>query len=672
MYLSKLIIENFRCFGERDERFELALKPGLTALVGKNESGKTAVIDALRFALGTTDQEWYRPEDSDFYGEETKREIRIVCTFEGLNAADKRAFVEFLTYGEKAGDEPVLHLNWTAKDTGENRKGRPYRRVEVHSGKDGNGPSIPLEARDSLQATYLRPLRDADESLSAGRGSRLAQVLRHFHPTKTGSNEYDPDRLLKEQKLSVLGIGNLTNSLLVNQEGVSETRGAIDKNLKELSLRRDLLKSDIKVGGAAPGSPALLRELLEKLDLRLGGDGKLGLGSDNLLFIACELLLLGQEDEGSKLLLIEEPEAHLDAQRQLRVMTFLQTQAVEKRIQVIVTTHSPNLASAIELDNMVMIHNRRAFSLAKGQTELEPTDYRFLKRFLDVTKANLFFARGVVIVEGDAENILLPTLAKLLDRGFTENGVSIVNVGSVGLRRYARIFQRKGVKSDDEHLQLAVPVACITDMDVMPDCAPVILGKWKEGEPWPETSPRRWKAKRDFSEVNALALHQTEKKAKASGQYVETFVSDEWTLEYDLAYSGLAEDVYVAVHLAGNDESLNNASLKTVAKAARDAQRQFKTLEQEANKTVADGKASGCSCEEFLATKVYAQFTKGTKAIAAQYLAGRLERKNRKRKLTPEYWRKQLPTYLIDAIDYVTGGTDAGEAVPNEEPQVDE
>ena len=65
MYLSKLTIENFRCFGSGDNRFEMALEPGLTALVGENDSGKTAVIDALRFALGTSDQEWNRLEDSD-------------------------------------------------------------------------------------------------------------------------------------------------------------------------------------------------------------------------------------------------------------------------------------------------------------------------------------------------------------------------------------------------------------------------------------------------------------------------------------------------------------------------------------------------------------------------------------------------------------------------------
>jgi len=67
MYLSNITIENFRCFGEGKERFCLELRAGLTALVGENDSGKTAVIDALRFALGTTDQEWHRLEDADFH-----------------------------------------------------------------------------------------------------------------------------------------------------------------------------------------------------------------------------------------------------------------------------------------------------------------------------------------------------------------------------------------------------------------------------------------------------------------------------------------------------------------------------------------------------------------------------------------------------------------------------
>jgi putative ATP-dependent endonuclease of OLD family len=238
----------------------------------------------------------------------------------------------------------------------------------------------------------------------------------------------------------VLGIGDFANALLEKQQGIVSTRNKIDKHLDGLSLRGNGPKSSIKVSGATASPNVRLRQLLEKLDLVLDGAGKLGLGSDNLLFMACELLLLAQEDEGNKLLLIEEPEAHLHAQRQLRVMKSLQDQAKEEGIQIIITTHSPNLASAIKLVSIVVIRNGRAFPMAEGETDLESSDYRFLERFLDVTKANLFSARGVLIVEGDAENILLPTLANLLGRDFTEHGVSIVNVGGVGLRRFARIF----------------------------------------------------------------------------------------------------------------------------------------------------------------------------------------------------------------------------------------
>ncbi len=669
MYLSRIIIENFRCFGEGANRFELPLRRGLTALVGENDSGKTAVVDALRFALGTTDQEWYRLEDTDFHEGGTSREIKIICKFEGLSAQDKRAFVEYLTYGEGKNDEVVFYVNWVAKDTGKERRGRSYRRVEVHSGKTGDGPNIAQEVRELLRATYLRPLRDAAQALSAGRGSRLSQVLRHSEDVKTGDC-FDPDKLLRGQQLSVLEIGKLLDVLLLRQQGIKGTRTEIDTHLTSLSLASEEIKSSIRVSGDADKDSIRLRQLLEKLDLVLKGEGKLGLGSDNLLFMACELLLLAQEEEGNRLLLIEEPEAHLHAQRQLQVMRYMQKQAEKKGIQIIVTTHSPNLASAIKLDNMVIILSRQAFSMAEGQTKLEPSDYRFLERFLDVTKANLFFARGVIIVEGDAENILLPTLASLIGRDLTEHGVSIVNVGGVGLRRYSRIFQRTDVAKEGH---LDIPVACVTDMDVMPDCAPVIIGKLKEGDAWPEESnTRRWRAKKDIGDENALNEHRKLLIEKASGQCVKTFVSDEWTLEYDLAFSGLAEDVYVSAQLAKKEGALDKETLEKETNAAQEA---YEQLEKEAHEAVDSGNANGCLYEEVRAAKVYAVFTKGTrasKAIAAQYLAERLRGKCVKGQLTSEKLRARLPKYLTEAIDYVTNSRNTTSAEGSEEGSANE
>jgi putative ATP-dependent endonuclease of OLD family len=464
MYLAKIMIENFRCFGAGDKRLELALRPGLTALVGENDGGKTAIIDALRFLFGTTDQDVQKLESTDFHRTsapeaEASAEIRIVCKLEGLDLRDRGTFAEHLTYGKTPGDGPVLFIHWTAKDTGNVSSRRSFIRPDIRSGEDGNGPSIPATLRDLLRATYLRPLRNAEQALSAGRSSRVSQVLDHTEQIKSVGVNYDPNTGIDDPNtLNLLGIVDFANHLLEKQPGVVGARDKIDSHLDALSLEGDNLKSRIEVGGAKEREAIRLRQLLEKLDLGLVDVGKPGLGSNSLLFIACELLLLVQEDERTKLLLLEEPEAHLHAQRQLRVMKFMQEilNRDGNTVQVIISTHSPNLASAIELGNIVIVRKGRAFSLAQGQTELDQSDYRFLERFLDVTKANLFFARGVMIVEGDAENLLIPTLANIIGKDFTTHGVSIVNVGGVGLRRYARIFQRKNVEKDRE---LNVPVA---------------------------------------------------------------------------------------------------------------------------------------------------------------------------------------------------------------------
>jgi putative ATP-dependent endonuclease of OLD family len=660
MYLSGLSITNFRCFGAGKDSFDLSLRPGLTAIVGENDAGKTAVIDALRFALGTTDQEWYRLEDEDFHrvGENISPQITIQCKF-SLQPNETGTFIEYLTYSKDGNEAPLLYVNWTAKDTGERRRGKLNRRVEVCSGKNGDGPSFAPEVRELLWATYLKPLRDADQALSAGRGSRLSQILSSTKQVSASGVEYIKDGVVEPGKLSVRGIGDYANDLLEDHDGVKLARGAVNQHLKSFTLKGDDVESRIRVG-ASSNADARLKQLLEKLDLSLRVNGRSGLGTNNTLFMACELILLAQESEVSKLLLIEEPEAHLHPQKQLRVMKALQDLAVNNGIQIIVTTHSPNLASVIELDNLVLLWKSRAYSLARESTMLSNSDYGFLQRFLDVTKANLFFARGVMIVEGDAENILLPTLATILGRDFTENGVSIVNVGGVGLSRYASIFKRKEFDAKAQKT-LDVPVACVTDMDVMPNCAPEIVGRSKKGEALPVTSDRRWRVKKDYESEGMLVSQRSAKENKASGQSVRTFVSDEWTLEYDLALGpkgteggfscGLAEDVFVAACLAENDDAINLAKT-TIGAVEASATEAFAALKTAALPT------DGCATEEVLASHVYAKFVKKqvSKAISAQYLSQRLISKYEHKVITAASLRQLLPKYITEAIDYVTGG----------------
>lgn len=651
MYLSEIRISNFRQLGGQGVPFVLALQPGITALVGENDSGKSAVVDAVRYALLTRDVDYIRVRLDDFHvnaAGEQAAEIDIRCKLSGLSDTEKGAFPEQLTYGK--GDGTALYVYWRARRLAEPGS-RRLADISVRSGPEGTQPGFDGNARGLLQAAYLRPLRDAEQEMSAGQGSRLSQVLGTFPDIRKGM-PFDlakmPEDAGEAQGLSLSGMAEYFRFLVNQHEGVRSAQQVInDKYLSELGLAGAGLHGHLNFTQAVSES-ARLRQILERLELELLGAGsgtrrgRYGLGSNNLLFMACELLLLGTEPEGLPLLLVEEPEAHLHPQRQLRLMEFLTAAAGKKEdgghgVQVILTTHSPNLSSKVSLDSLVLLESQRAFPLRRGETRLAEGDYRFLQRFLDSTKANLFFARGVIIVEGDAEAILIPTLARLIGCDLTAAGVSIANVGGTGLRRYGRILLR----AEGAGAGISVPVACLADMDVMPDCAPQILGL-------ADGPKRRWRARRDFgdeetSQDEALAAHR-DGLAAGDGANVRTFVSDRWTFEYDLAFSGLAEEVHTAAALARQDAAINNGK-KTRDKVEAEARTAFHGLQEQ---HPAD--------QEALCTVVYQPFHARTasKAVASQYLAEILEKRFKTGETAEPGFglAKLLPAYITDAIKY--------------------
>lgn len=89
--------------------------------------------------------------------------------------------------------------------------------------------------------------------------------------------------------------------------------------------------------------------------------------------------------------------------------------------------------------------------------------------------------------------------------------------------------------------KINIPVACITDRDVMPDCAPAICinETYDKKENWPKKN-RKWKVESEITNKGEY-LHTIEE--KASGQNVKTFIPEQWTLEYEIAANGLGEEM---------------------------------------------------------------------------------------------------------------------------------
>ncbi len=632
MYLRTIRANNFRAFGDGTSApaLDWELSAGINILIGENDAGKTAVIDAIRNILWTTSYEFIRLFDTDFHiqGSTRATSLFIEATLADLSVDQEAAVLEWLTHEADGSRTLVLHLQARWIPPQDNKRGRID--TVTRSGRGGAGPEIGSAVRELVRATYLRPLRDAEAELRPGRQSRLSQIL-GAHKTIGGQEKNDFNAALPDDvPKNLVGLMAFAQHHLGKHEVVKSVEKDINENyLDKFAFTGDQLSSRIEI------APDLaLQPILEKFELGLlpsaGISATLrcsrGLGYNNALFMATELVLLKDGDELA-LLLVEEPEAHLHPQLQERVQRLLERSATKpedgkRRVQVVMTTHSPSLASGADIAGMTLVHRAQLFSLAHGKTKLKKTDYEFLRRFIDATKANLFFARGVVIVEGAAESILLPAIAEACSKSFSDHGISIVNVGSVGLYHYARILQR-----EDESVKIPIPVVCITDRDIAPDAAKAFAKK------------KRFES--DYTPAEIATLVKT-KEARAEGGNTVVSVSDHWTFEFDLARYGCAELMFLAIQLAkkakSHGESLDEAD---EAVALADAKTSWATL-----------KAKGLGAEA-LACLIYQPLVdqEASKAVTAQYAAQLLGTGDFG---SGEALFNELPPYLQRALTHVT------------------
>lgn len=634
MYLSELRIWNFRKFGtiKNDDKedkpgLDLIFKPGFNLIVGENDSGKTAIIDAIKFVLLTQSYETLKLEHDDFYiprnsisEDERAKEIKIECILRDIKNEEAKNFIEWLGIEKNKSGENQYFLKVSLKAK------REARRIfyDIKAGADEEGSQLDGKARDLLRTTYLKPLRDAELELNPKRSSRLSQIL-ESHDT---FNDKDKHPIMEVIAAANESIKQYFKGLDAEGNKIDDERGKtlledINNYLYEFSCETEPLCSDFAIADVK------LRAILEKLSLNLA-DNKPGLGSHNLLFIATEFLLLKREDySGLKLALIEEIEAHLHPQAQLRLIDYLQKESAESKIQLILTTHSPNLASKAALENIIICKNGQTLPLGNEYTELEVGDYLFLQRFLDVTKANLFFAQGVILVEGDAENILLPTIADVIALPLSKYGVSIVNVGSTAFLRYSRIFIRK-----DATKLMDTPVACITDCDVKPDLYKQIKNDSKTLTDYPD----------------GIEGERNRKQNLYNKQNVKTFVSPNWTLEYDIALSIFQEEFYKALLCAKAIEGSDKYGLTEDKK---------KDIEKKVQDDLVQWNTSGWTKEK-IAFEIYNNImlnptNKVSKAVCAQCLANIFNEYKDKKELKKKMLSDDKISYLINAIKYASG-----------------
>ena len=170
MYLKSLNLNNFRKF----QNLQVEFTKGLNLLVGENDAGKTAIVDAIKYVLNTQSFDYIRPSYEDFFNSESdelhrKNDFYIECIFEDLKSHEASSFLEWLGFYDDGKSFLKIWLSAKRKD----------RKIfyEIRSGADDEGSQLSAEARDYLRVTYLKALRDAESELSPKKGSRLSQIL---------------------------------------------------------------------------------------------------------------------------------------------------------------------------------------------------------------------------------------------------------------------------------------------------------------------------------------------------------------------------------------------------------------------------------------------------------------------------------------------------------------
>lgn len=534
MYISELKLWNFRKYGNGvndldldNPNLNIPFEKGMNILIGENDSGKTAIIDAIKLVLKTHAYEWIKVEKSDFHSNTEK--LRIEIHFNGITDEEAKHFIEWLGWEDENGEmRPKLVLIYQA----EFRDSRVIP-SDVKAGMDGTGFLLNAEAREYLKCTYLKALRDADSELMAKKNSRLSQILQEhklFKKRKGDKTKHQLEQVFEDANGLIKDYFN--DCSVKEDEGSNKEQIAepINTFLKDFIDDNYISKFDI--------TKAEIKSILEKISLGIDGRDNLGLGTMNRLFMAAELLHLKKDNyDGLKLCIIEELEAHLHPQAQMKIIETLDRES-KKGIQFILTTHSPNIASKVDLKSLIICKNNNVFPLGEDYTYLGQktkeskyvNSYKYLKRFLDVTKSNLFFAKGVILVEGWSEELLIPEIAKKIDCDLTKKEVSIVNVGSTAYLDFAKVFLRK-----ENNDKLEVPVSIVTDLDKREYEREAII---ENGEQKKVGNNKQYSfVKQNITNHNKLVEEKENQILDIKNDYVKPFVSNLWTFEWCLLKS---------------------------------------------------------------------------------------------------------------------------------------
>lgn len=395
-------------------------------------------------------------------------------------------------FAELNDDEKITFLSWCDADFNaklhlciSESTSRPGRMKRRYWGGQAMSSIFEDDTFDRVECIYLPPLRDAEAKLSAGKRSRLTPLLKKQYGENT--------------QALVQSVTEFNNSIAQNEGGkhseIDAVKTSINKIIDESLGKRlgqsiNLQFSETTFNRIVENIRMVFFPHSGETDIEKFRDlSTNSLGYNNLLYIATvfsELELIKNTDIFT-ILLIEEPEAHLHPQLQVKFIKYLESlTGTLSNAQVIVSTHSPVLASSVKLNKLIHLYSTGKKIVAttlSNKKYFNNNSEKYINRWMDVTKSTMLFSRGVILVEGIAEALVLPRLAEIVLQNYNsthqpneqlastldEMGISVININGVNFAHFMQLFGNFNGSSG-----ASIPIYCsgLTDRDPGKDIYP--------------------------------------------------------------------------------------------------------------------------------------------------------------------------------------------------------